>query len=395
MARNAEAESVGVGRISKIGPWWHVRWTDESGERHREALKVTTKNAARTKAAELSRTIETGSWIPRRERKALRFVDMAEEFVKHVEDSAKRTGGVTYTLETAKGYQSHLRRLAGNAMNRKTGKPIPAAPFSDSYVGSISPDQIEEYLNNRQDRDGVSLATRNRILAFIKSVFSWAVEERGLLRNPTERVKIVANEELDPRRRETRALSVEETEHLLRSLGEKGGLLYDVVLCAADTGLRAGSLKAMCWKHVDWKEKLIRLPTSKGKTALEVTLSERLQEHLRSMYERARSRSINGTVVLTTNVQELPVFPNKHDATKPFNNIWKGLSKAATQAGVGHTHLHVLRHSFCTQSANAGAPSPVLKEQMGHKRLTTTERYYHPDRERSTPRYRDVGGGTP
>ena len=54
MARKVEREAVG-GVIEKRGNWWHFRWTGGGGDRRREALKVTTKDAARTKANTLSR----------------------------------------------------------------------------------------------------------------------------------------------------------------------------------------------------------------------------------------------------------------------------------------------------------------------------------------------------
>lgn len=369
MARRVDREAVGCGVIEKRGNWWHFRWTGEGGDRRRESLKVTTKDAARTKANALSLAIEDQNWTPRVARKQLRFVDVAEEYVEHVRQSAQRTGGVEYERSTAEGYASILRRMKA------------AAPFVNDYIGSVTPASIEEWLNARQDRDGIALATRNRELSFVKSVYRWAVEAKGLGTNPATRVKVVAHEDLDPRRRQTRALTVEELERLLAKLRERGGLVYDVCLCAADTGLRRGSLQALRWKHTDWREGLLRLPTSKGKKALEVTLTERLSGRLQAMYEQARSKTINGTVVLTASVEELPIFPSHHDVTKPFDNVRKGLIRAAKEAGIGHVTLHMLRHSYCTQSADAGVPAFVLQEQMGHRHLATTQKYYHASRE--------------
>ena len=369
MARRVDREAVGCGVIEKRGNWWHFRWTGEGGDRRRESLKVTTKDAARTKANALSLAIEDQNWTPRVARKQLRFEDVAEEYVEHVRQTAQRTGGVEYERSTAEGYASILRRMKA------------AAPFVNDYIGSVTPASIEEWLNARQDRDGIALATRNRELSFVKSVYRWAVEAKGLGTNPATRVKVVAHEDLDPRRRQTRALTVEELERLLAKLRERGGLVYDVCLCAADTGLRRGSLQALRWKHTDWREGLLRLPTSKGKKALEVTLTERLSGRLQAMYEQARSKTINGTVVLTASVEELPIFPSHHDVTKPFDNVRKGLIRAAKEAGIGHVTLHMLRHSYCTQSADAGVPAFVLQEQMGHRHLATTQKYYHASRE--------------
>ena len=64
MARKVEREAVGCGVIEKRGNWWHFRWTGEGGDHRREALKVTTKDAARTKANTLSQAIGQRHVLP-------------------------------------------------------------------------------------------------------------------------------------------------------------------------------------------------------------------------------------------------------------------------------------------------------------------------------------------
>ncbi len=39
--------------------------------------------------------------------------------------------------------------------------------------------------------------------------------------------------------------------------------------------------------------------------------------------------------------------------------------------------LHILRHTFCSRLAMAGAPALAIKELAGHTSLTTTMRYMH------------------
>ena len=151
-------------------------------------------------------------------------------------------------------------------------------------------------------------------------------------------------------------------------------------------------LKMGRWYHFRWtddagdRQREALKVTDKGaarKKALEALLTDRLYRHLQSMYERARSQSINGTVVLNASVELAPVFPSRTNPSKPLNNIWKSLHLAAAEAGIGHTHMHALRHTYCTHSADAGVPSFVLMEKMGHRRLATTEKYYHSSREQS------------
>jgi integrase len=40
--------------------------------------------------------------------------------------------------------------------------------------------------------------------------------------------------------------------------------------------------------------------------------------------------------------------------------------------------LHILRHTFCSRLAMAGAPALAIKELTGHTSFATTMRYMHP-----------------
>jgi len=56
----------------------------------------------------------------------------------------------------------------------------------------------------------------------------------------------------------------------------------------------------------------------------------------------------------------------------------KWMRRAQRRAGLKVTGgLHILRHTFCSRLAMAGAPALAIKELAGHKSLTTTMRYMH------------------
>src|SRR5262249_18371809 len=57
-------------------------------------------------------------------------------------------------------------------------------------------------------------------------------------------------------------------------------------------------------------------------------------------------------------------------------NVTPRLHKALDHAGLDKTHVfHDLRHTFGTTMATAGVPMRTLQEWMGHKHVSTTERY--------------------
>ncbi len=50
--------------------------------------------------------------------------------------------------------------------------------------------------------------------------------------------------------------------------------------------------------------------------------------------------------------------------------------RALKAAGLDETHtIHDLRHTFGTRMAAAGTPMRTLQEWMGHRHITTTQRY--------------------
>ena len=57
-------------------------------------------------------------------------------------------------------------------------------------------------------------------------------------------------------------------------------------------------------------------------------------------------------------------------------NITRRMRAALKAAGLDDSHrFHDLRHTFGTHMAAAGVPMRTLQEWMGHRDLTTTQRY--------------------
>ena len=52
------------------------------------------------------------------------------------------------------------------------------------------------------------------------------------------------------------------------------------------------------------------------------------------------------------------------------------LDKWCKRTGLRHINVHRLRHSYATRLANAGIPSTILKELMGHSSFVTTQQYF-------------------
>src|SRR5262249_4861575 len=145
---------------------------------------------------------------------------------------------------------------------------------------------------------------------------------------------------------------------------------------AAMTGLRLGELCGLRWRDVDWMAGAIRVrrnyvrgrygtPKSK-RSSRSVPMADEAGAVLDGLFKRSGWTA-----------DDAPVFA--HPATGkaiPKANITRRLHKALEDAGLDDTHVfHDLRHTFGTTMAAAGVPMRTLQEWMGHKHISTTERY--------------------
>ena len=143
---------------------------------------------------------------------------------------------------------------------------------------------------------------------------------------------------------------------------------------AAFSGLRLGELKALRWRHVDFKSRLIhverslvrgseRLPKS-GKVRA-VPLADQTATALKRMQDREHFTAPNDLVFLSPT--RLPVDSSK---------TRKEFLKAAKAAGVKVLRFHDLRHTCGTLLIRA-LPLSDVQRILGHADIATTQIYLH------------------
>ena len=121
----------------------------------------------------------------------------------------------------------------------------------------VTPAMLEQY-REEQRADGLAVATLNRHLALLKHVFSFAVKEDWLEKNPCRRVKM----EKENNARD-RILTAEEFDALQANSAPH---LQAVNLVAYYTGMRRGEILGLRWDRVDFKTGFIRLKAEDTKT---------------------------------------------------------------------------------------------------------------------------------
>jgi integrase len=146
-------------------------------------------------------------------------------------------------------------------------------------------------------------------------------------------------------------------------------------LTAAMTGLRKGELVALRWRDIDWSASRIRVR----------------QNYVRGQFGSPKSRRSTRSVPMADEVggaldRLLQGSPHTgpddlvfaHPATGgPMTkaNITRRYRKALRDAQLDDHVFHDLRHTFGTRMAAVGTPLRTLQEWMGHRDITTTQRY--------------------
>lgn len=77
------------------------------------------------------------------------------------------------------------------------------------------------------------------------------------------------------------------------------------------------------------------------------------------------------------------IFLNKNGGPLSVRGIYDLVMKRAAAAGLSHKITpHTLRHSFATEILNQGADIRAVQEMLGHKSISTTQKYTHTTKER-------------
>jgi site-specific recombinase XerD len=136
-------------------------------------------------------------------------------------------------------------------------------------------------------------------------------------------------------------------------------------------GLRVSEVAHLQVADIDSKRMLIHVRQGKGAKDRLVPLSPALLGPLREYYRSRRPEHwmFPGQI------------PGRHIDSRSVHRV---LVKAAVAALGKPVSPHVLRHSCATHMLEAGVGIRVVQGFLGHRRLSTTDRYSHVSREQIT-----------
>lgn len=246
--------------------------------------------------------------------------------------------------------------------------------WGDRPAASITKKDVRKLLADLSERIPVGV---NRVLATVRKLFNWAVEQDELAAAPTTGVKAPAKET-----ERERVLSDAEVAALWGATGALAAVPGAFVRLLLLTGQRRDEVATMRWADVDLERKLWTVPRemTKGDRTHEVPLSDLAVEIVAALPRL-------GTYVLTTGRHRLPALELSADQGRPisgYSKIKAALDAKLATLPVGADALadakpgwrfHDLRRTAGTGMARLGVPTSTISRVLNHKEGGVTRIY--------------------
>ena len=317
---------MGNGTIYKRGNSWCVGFTVNK-RRFRETVGPNKKVAEKVLSLRMTQVLENRYFPPNRQLGRISFKDFAQMYLE-------RAGPLLKSIRTERN-----RVLAW------------AREFGSRPLGQITRAEIEAW--RREKMMKCRPATINRDLSRLRRMFSLAIEWDLLEESPMTGIRFLRENNA-----RTRYLSLEESIRLIANCIAPH--IRALVTVALHSGMRLGEILNLRWHDLDFASGFILVRDSKNGESRHVAHDATL-----SALFRAYPRRLGADLVFSSSSGGRIV------------DVRTGFLNACKRAGLTDLHFHDLRHTFASQFVMAGGDLYILKEILGHKSITMTQRYAH------------------
>ena len=223
-------------------------------------------------------------------------------------------------------------------------------------VTDIITDNLEEFKQFLKDNK-YTLKSISRKLNSIKSFFKYLIGEGIVTTSPAGGVSHPKYEITPPR-----ILSPLEY-RALRDAVKDDVRMYCIVELLLQTGLRIGELAAIQLQDISIEKNNVKIRAYESHEARKVPLNGTAINAIEK-YVASRPKTKNTTLFVTK-------------TGNPFliRNIRTAVNRYFRIAGIENAKVNDLRHTFVVEQLKAGVPIVELSHMVGHKRLSTTEKY--------------------
>ena len=316
--------------------------------------------------------------------------DAADRFLEYAE--GRRQRGERMTRQNYKTMEGHIRNYIARDPKRHEGKvqPVRLKAF-DGAIGAIKLSQLTARgvgdFRDRLREAGVTVVTTRKILSTLQQLLQHAIDRDMIGINVARGVKVIGRRDEGPRK------IVPPSKEALRALLSVAEPDFRVKLAfAAATGVRAGELHALRWRHLDF---------GAGEVKIETRVDAYGEEDVTKTAAGMRTIPLSQPLILMLKEWRLRtkrkkpeelVFPSKrgwytgHDnmIKRQFLPLFDALAKKHEEAPEQHPEAparlnwHALRHFAVSCWIEAGLSPKTVQTFAGHSSLQVTmDRYGH------------------
>jgi integrase/recombinase XerC len=276
-------------------------------------------------------------------------------------------------LDAEKGYSVHTIRAYGHDLAEFAGYAARTAGLSGREekrpltIDDIDNLTIRGYLGLlHRKNEKVTIA---RKLSVLRSFFRHLMRRRLTDEDPTAAI-------LTPKhsRRMPSYLSVDDMFRLLDQttddtvLGLRNRALFETLY---GSGIRVSELTGLNVFDVDFSSDALRVSGKGGRERI-VPVGEQALNRIQAYRDRLFVRTGIGMVV------DGPLFLNKNKGRLSSRSVARILEAWIRKCSLAvPISPHGIRHSFATHMLDAGADLRTVQELLGHKSLSTTQKYTH------------------
>ncbi|MFC1551531.1 tyrosine-type recombinase/integrase [Candidatus Latescibacterota bacterium] len=230
-----------------------------------------------------------------------------------------------------------------------------APGFGNLQLAGISKIKVQTYMTRRK-RTGVSNATVNREVTFLKSLLQRAVDWGYIDMNPLRGFKLLKEAPI-----RERYLTKEEGERLIQASPD---YLRDIILFALATGFRKSEIFGLTWDNVILNKRFTYGEISvigKGNKRRNIRMNKTVFSLLCRKIQKKKSKY---------------VFPSPKTGGK-IDNVNRAFQTALKEADIENFRFHDLRHTAASWMVQGGADIYAVQKILGHSNISTTQRYAH------------------
>lgn len=262
-----------------------------------------------------------------------------------------------YSTHTVKAYLTDITEFQKVLMDRGL------LPEGEDALSRLDEALVRAYVNWLYTRN--SKVSISRKIASVRTFFEYLLKNGVIKKNMAKHVPTPQGEKRLPV-----FLTVDEVVKLIETpdaetpLGARDSAIIELLYTS---GLRVSELTGINLQDLDLKSMSVKV-LGKGS-------KERLCP-IGSKAAEALEKYLYGRLDLKPRGDQL--FVNSRGGRLSARSVDRIIKKYAAQAGIPKSiSPHVLRHSFATHLLGGGADLRAIQEMLGHKSLSTTQRYTH------------------